>query len=44
MTGFIKRVAAQRISGDQPSPFRAAFAAGAIGAATAGVAYRLLRQ
>jgi hypothetical protein len=44
MKGFMKHVAADRLSGDRPSTVRAFIAAGAIGAVAAGVTYRLLRQ
>ena len=44
MKEFIKRVAAERATGSRPSPVRAVLAAGAVGAAAAGITYRLLRQ
>jgi hypothetical protein len=44
MRELVKRVAAQRIGGDRPSPPRAALAASAAGAAAAIVTYRVLRS
>ena len=44
MTGFVKRVAAERIAGNRPSPARAVAAAAAVGAAAAAITYRLLRR
>jgi hypothetical protein len=43
MAGLLKRVAAERTSGQRPSVFRAGVAAGAAGAAVAAFTYRLLR-
>jgi hypothetical protein len=43
MTGFLKRVAAERASGGRPSPVRAVAAAAVAGAAAAAITYRLLR-
>jgi hypothetical protein len=43
MTGFLKRVAAERASGRRPSALRAVAAAAAAGAAAAAITYRLLR-
>ena len=44
MTGFVKRVAGERLHGGRPGPPRAMLAAAAVGAAAAGVTYRLLRR
>ncbi|HKP90169.1 MAG TPA: hypothetical protein VJT75_09370 [Thermoleophilaceae bacterium] len=44
MTGFVKRLVAERIGGKRPSPFRAIAAATAAGAAAAGITYRALRN
>jgi hypothetical protein len=44
MTGFVKRVAADRMTGNRPSPVRAMLAAAAVGAAATGLTYRLLRR
>jgi hypothetical protein len=43
MAGLLKRVAAERVSGERPGAGRALIAAVAAGAAAAGVTYRLLR-
>jgi hypothetical protein len=43
MAGLLKRVAAERVSGQRPSVFRAAVAAGAAGAAAAALTYKVLR-
>jgi hypothetical protein len=42
MSGFLKRVAEQRLAGERPAPARAVIAGAALGAAAAGVTYRLL--
>ncbi|HKF79684.1 MAG TPA: hypothetical protein VKB17_02535 [Thermoleophilaceae bacterium] len=44
MSGFVKRVAMERMSGGRPGPGRAILTAAAVGAAAAGVTYRLLRR
>jgi hypothetical protein len=44
MGDFLKRVAADRISGSQPSPPRAAGAAAVVGATAAVLTYRMLRR
>lgn len=44
MRDFMKRVAAQRIGGDRPSPPRALLAASAAGTAAAVLTYRVLRS
>jgi hypothetical protein len=44
MTGFVQRVASERLKGNKPSPIRAMLAAGAVGAAATGLTYRLLRR
>jgi uncharacterized protein (DUF2062 family) len=43
MAGFLKRVAAERASGEHPSTLRAIAAAVAAGVAAAVITYRLLR-
>jgi hypothetical protein len=43
MTGFVKGVVADRLSGGRPSALRAAVTAVAAGAAIAGVTYKALR-
>jgi hypothetical protein len=43
MAGLLKRVAAERVSGQRPSVLRAVVASGAAGAAAAALTYRLLR-
>jgi hypothetical protein len=43
MAGVVKDAIAKRVSGDRPSPIRAAVAAAAVGAATAAITYRALR-
>jgi hypothetical protein len=43
MIGIVKRAVAERLSGDRPSPVRAAGAAAAAGAVAAVVTYRVLR-
>jgi hypothetical protein len=43
MMGIVKRAVAERLSGDRPSPLRAALAAAVAGAVAAGVTYRVLR-
>jgi hypothetical protein len=43
MTAFMKKVAAQRLSGRRPSSFQALAAATVAGAAAAGLTYRALR-
>jgi hypothetical protein len=44
MTGFVQRVASERMKGNRPSPIRAMLAAAAVGAAATGLTYRLLRR
>jgi hypothetical protein len=44
MSGFVKRVAADRLGGSRPSPARAIVTAATVGAAAAGFTYRLLRR
>jgi hypothetical protein len=44
MSNFVKRIAADRISGERPGAPRALGAAIAVGAAAAVVTYRVLRQ
>jgi hypothetical protein len=44
MTGFVQRVASERMKGNQPSPIRAMLAAAAVGVAATGLTYRLLRR
>jgi hypothetical protein len=44
MSGFVQRVAADRLAGSRPSPARAIFTAAAVGAAAAGFTYRMLRR
>lgn len=44
MGDFIQKVAADRLSGQRPSPPRALAAAVVAGAAVAAIAYRLLRR
>jgi hypothetical protein len=44
MSDFVKRIAADRISGERPGAPRALGAAIAVGAAAAVVTYRVLRQ
>jgi len=43
MSGFVKSVLAERVSGGRPSMLRAAVTAVAAGAAFAGVTYKALR-
>ena len=43
MSGFVKGVFAERLSGGRPSALRAAVTAVAAGAAVAGVTYKALR-
>jgi hypothetical protein len=42
--GFLKRVAADRLTGQRPAPPRAAGAAVVVGSAAAAITYRLLRH
>jgi hypothetical protein len=44
MSGLLKSAIASRISGDRPSPVRAALAALVAGAAAAVLTYRLMRS
>jgi hypothetical protein len=44
MSGVLKSAVAKRVSGDKPSPFLAALAALAAGAAAAVITYRLIRS
>jgi hypothetical protein len=44
MAGFVKGAVAKRMAGDRPSPVHAAFAAVAVGAATAVLTYRVIRN
>jgi len=44
MSGVLKSAVGKRVGGDKPSPFHAAFAALAAGAAAAVVTYRLIRS
>jgi hypothetical protein len=44
MIGFVKRAAAERLSGDRPSPVRAFLTAAVVGVAAAGITYRMLRS
>jgi hypothetical protein len=44
VSGFVARTVGQRLSGGRPSPVRAAVAAAGVGAAVAGLTYRLLRR
>jgi hypothetical protein len=44
MSDFIKRVTADRLSGERPAPPRALGAAAAVGTVTAVITYRLLRR
>ena len=44
MSGVIRGALEKRVSGDNPSPIRAALAAAAAGAAAAVVTYRILRS
>jgi hypothetical protein len=44
MTGFLKRVVIDRVSGKRPSPPRAIAAATVVGGAVAALTYRLLRH
>jgi hypothetical protein len=44
MSGVFKSAIAKRVQGDRPSVLQAALAATAAGAATAAVAYRLMRS
>jgi hypothetical protein len=44
MSGVLKSAVAKRVGGDRPSPFHAACAAVAAGAAAAVVTYRLIRS
>lgn len=44
MSDFLKRVTAERIGGDRPSPPRALGAALVVGVAAAAMTYRLLRH
>jgi hypothetical protein len=43
MSGFVKRVVAERIGGKRASPPRAIAAAALVGAVAAGITYRVLR-
>jgi hypothetical protein len=43
MSGFVKRTAFDRVHGKRPTPVRAMIAAAAVGAAAAGLTYRVLR-
>jgi len=43
MTGFVKRVVADRIGGKRPAAARAMIVSAAAGAAAAGLTYRVLR-
>jgi len=43
MTSFVKKVLAERMGGKRPSAVRAVATAGAVGAAAAGITYRVLR-
>jgi hypothetical protein len=44
MSGFIKRVTADRLGGERPAPPRALGAAAIVGTATAVITYKLLRR
>jgi hypothetical protein len=44
VSGFLKKVAADRIAGDRPAPPRAFAAAVVAGSAVAAITYRLLRR
>jgi hypothetical protein len=44
VSDFLRKVAADRISGERPGPFRALAAAIAAGVAVAVLVYRLLRR
>jgi len=44
MRDFIKRIAADRVSGDRPAPPRALGAAAIVGTAGAVITYKLLRK
>jgi hypothetical protein len=44
MANFLKRVAAERVTGKRPSPPRALGAAIVVGATAAALTYRLLRH
>lgn len=44
MSGFLKRVATDRIAGERPAPPRALAASVVVGSAVAAITYRLLRR
>jgi hypothetical protein len=44
MRDFMKRVIADRLGGDKPSPIRAFGAATVVGVAAAGITYKALRR
>jgi hypothetical protein len=44
VSGFLKRVAADRMTGQRPAPPRALAAAAVVGSAVAAITYRLLRH